>query len=65
MRRWKLYCGLWIKDFERQVLFEAHSLEDEISAIEPIYNVAREFAQEYDPRLVYGRFVRWKVLYRT
>lgn len=30
-------------------------LEEEISTIEPIYNVAGEFAPEYDPELIYER----------
>lgn len=33
----------------------AEELEEEISTIEPIYNVAGEFAPEYDPELIYER----------
>lgn len=33
----------------------AEELEEEISTIEPIYNVAGEFAPDYDPELIYER----------
>ena len=36
----------------------AEELEDEVSAIEPIYNIAKEFAPKYDPNLVFERFMR-------
>ena len=36
----------------------AEELEDEVSAIEPIYNIAQEFAPEYDPELVFERFIQ-------
>lgn len=36
----------------------AEELEDEVSAIEPIYNVAKGFAPEYDPKLVFEQFIR-------
>lgn len=37
----------------------AEELEDEVSAIEPIYNIAKAFAPGYDPKLlVFERFLR-------
>lgn len=36
----------------------AEELEDEVSAIGRIYNVARGFAPEYDPEIVFERFIR-------
>ena len=35
----------------------AEELESEVSAIEPIYNVAKGFAPEYDPQLVFDRLI--------
>lgn len=36
----------------------AEELEDEVSAVEPIYNAAKGFAPEYDPKLVFEQFIR-------
>ena len=33
----------------------AEDLEEEVSVIEPIYNAAKEFAPEYDPKAVFER----------
>lgn len=33
----------------------AEDLEEEISVIEPIYNAAKEFAPEYDPKAIFER----------
>lgn len=33
----------------------AEDLEEEASVIEPIYNAAKEFAPEYDPKAVFER----------
>ena len=37
----------------------AEDMVEQVSAIEPIYNIAREFAPEYDPDLV---LERWKAV---
>ena len=36
----------------------AEELEDEVAAIEPIYNIAKRFAPEYDPGLVFAQFIK-------
>lgn len=36
----------------------AEELEDEVSVIEPIYNAAKGFTPEYDPELVFERFIQ-------
>lgn len=36
----------------------AEELGEEVSAIEPIYDMAKRFAPEYDPKLVFEQFIR-------
>lgn len=33
----------------------AEDLEEEVSVIEPIYNAAKDFAPEYDPKAIFER----------
>ncbi len=45
------------KKMKKEKLLEeiAEDLEEEVSVIEPIYNAAKEFAPEYDPKAVFER----------